>query len=98
MDDRFCRDCRHYNDVGMLCTRGKQPSGKNLVTGDQEYKYKVLRLASTERESWMPWACGKRGMHFEKANAEITGADRRPVDGRVRGMFQLGEELWLKKW
>lgn len=68
MDDRFCRDCRHYDDVLMLCTRGKQPSGKNPVTGDQEYKYKVLRWASTERESWMPWSCGKRGRHFEKAN------------------------------
>ncbi len=69
---RFCKDCRNYNDIGMLCTRGKRDAGFNAVTGSQEYSYTVLAFALIERKSIWPWRCGKNGRYFERSNAQVV--------------------------
>ena len=70
---KYCKDCKHYNDIGMLCVRGRRAAGNDPVTGRPEYTYKVLRPVNEERHSILPWRCGKRGRHFAPLNTEITG-------------------------
>jgi hypothetical protein len=62
---KLCKDCKHYNDIGLLCVRGKRQVGVDPVHGWPVLKYKVLRFARYERESILPWRCGKSGRHFE---------------------------------
>lgn len=63
---KFCKDCKHFSDVGSYCARGKKVSGQHPVHGYNEYSYKVLEYAWAERDSWLPWHCGKNGRHFEE--------------------------------
>jgi hypothetical protein len=60
----YCKDCKHFNDFGLLCVRGRRETGNDPVTGMPEYAYTVLRRVREERESILPWRCGKRGRHF----------------------------------
>lgn len=61
---KFCVNCKHYNSFGNLCVRGKYHYHDNPVTGEKEFKYKVLRSANEERDSIFPWNCGKKGRYF----------------------------------
>lgn len=66
----LCKDCKHYNDVGDLCVRGKHQVGVDLIDGPPVYEYRVLEPAHWQRGSIMPWKCGKRGRYFEPREAK----------------------------
>lgn len=61
---KICKNCRHYDRDFRFCIRGKRQVGTDPVDGSPVHKYTVLNYASSERESWWPWACGKKGRHF----------------------------------
>ena len=63
---KTCNNCEHYDDFGSLCVRGKELSGYDPVTGNEQFKYKVLRSAREERRSILPWHCGKNGRYFKE--------------------------------
>jgi len=60
----YCKDCKHFNDFGLLCVRGKRQKGNDPVNGAPVHIYTVLRPVREERESILPWRCGKRGRYF----------------------------------
>ena len=60
----LCKDCKHYDEYFYNCVRGRRQVGVDPVHGDAVYEYKVLQLARSQRESILPWNCGKKGRHF----------------------------------
>jgi hypothetical protein len=47
------------------CVRGRRQVGVDPIHGTPEYEYKVNESARHQRESIMPWNCGKKGRYFE---------------------------------
>jgi hypothetical protein len=62
---KLCKDCKHYNDFWYLCERGRKQIGIDPIDGTPTYTYKTLESARGQRDSIMPWNCGKNGRHFE---------------------------------
>jgi hypothetical protein len=61
---KLCKDCKHYDDIIFFCVRGKRQVGIDPIQGAPIFKYKVLDYAWNQRESILPWECGKKGRHF----------------------------------
>lgn len=61
----ICSDCKNFEAMGTFCVRGKRQTGVDPVYGYPIYRYKVLRLATDERESILPWRCGWVGRNFQ---------------------------------
>lgn len=61
---KLCINCKHYDNFGNLCVRGKYHNSCDPVTGEKVFEYKVLRSANEERASIFPWHCGKKGRYF----------------------------------
>jgi hypothetical protein len=61
----ICKDCKNYDEFRFLCVRGKRQVGIDPIQGAPVFKYDVLDYVWEQRESILPWRCGKKGRHFE---------------------------------
>lgn len=67
---KFCKDCKHYDYLVVngqsYCTRRVRVVGKSIVDGSDIISTHLERHCHVERESWLPWYCGKNGRYFEE--------------------------------